>query len=84
MISVVSEKVGGVAKPSSVRDFPRNECQVSYLRFRSSKHPQNGHDPLADQVLTIMQQSKVDDHTGKFVHNCCPSPESAFVLAQDQ
>ena len=50
-ISVVSEKVGGVTKASSC-DLSRNESQVSYLNSHSSKHPQNGQDPLADQVYT--------------------------------
>lgn len=31
-----------------------------------------------------MQQAKVDDHTGKFVRDCCPSPEPVFVLARHQ
>ena len=83
-IRVVSEKVGGVARASSACDLPRNERQVSYLKSRSSKHPQSGQDPLANQVFTIMQQAKVDDHTGKFVRDCHPSPEPAFVLARDQ
>ena len=83
-ISVVSEKVGGITKASSACDLPRNECQVSYLKSRNFRHQQSGQDPLADQVFTIMQQAKVDDHTGKFVRDCRPCPEPAFVLARDQ
>ena len=38
---------------------------------------------MADQVLTVMQQAKLEDATGKFVCNCRPSPEPAFVLSRD-
>ena len=54
-ISRVSQKVGSVTCASSPCDLPRNECQVSYLKGRSNE-PQHGiQDPMADQVLTVMQ-----------------------------
>ena len=34
---------------------------------------------MADQVSTNMQQAKLEDHMGRFVCDCCPSPEPAFV-----
>ena len=83
-VSVVSEKVGGVTKASSACALPRNERQVTYLKSRISKHQQSGQDPLADQVFTIMQQAKVDNPAGKFVRDCRPCSEPAFVLPRDQ
>ena len=83
-ISVVSAKVGGVTKASSACDLPRNERQASYLKSRTVKPYPSAQDPLADQVFTIMQQTKLNDHAGKFVRDCRPCPEPAFVLARDQ
>ena len=83
-ISVVSAKVGGVTRASSACDLPRNERQASYLKSRTLKLHPSAQDPLADQVFTIMQQTKLDDHAGKFVRDCRPCPEPAFVLARDQ
>ena len=82
-ISRVSQKVGGVTYASSPCDLPRNERQVSCLKGRSNE-PQHGiQDPMADQVFTVMQQAKLEDATGKFVHDCHPSPEPAFALSRD-
>ena len=80
-ISVVSQKVGGVTRATSPCDLPRNERQISYMKSCSCKRQHSGvQDPMADQVFTIMQQAKLEDHTGKFVRDCHPSPEPAFVL----
>ena len=82
-IGIVSEKVGGVTKASSACNLPRNERQISSLKSYC-KYQQCDQDPIADWIFTIMQQAKVDDHARKFVHDCSPSPEPAFVLARDQ
>ena len=83
-ISVVSEKVGGVMCASSPCDLPRNEFQVSYLKSRSGSGPHSsGQDPMADQVFTVMQQVKIEDQAGKFVRDCLPTPEPAFILSRD-
>ena len=40
--------------------------------------------PLADQVFAMMQSAKAGDNLGPFVRKYAwPSPEPAFVLAQD-
>ena len=31
----------------------------------------------------MQQQAKPEDHTGKFVCDCCPSPEPPFVLSRN-
>ena len=83
-ISIVSQKVGGVTCATSPCDLPRNERQISYLKSRGVTPQHLGvQDPMADQVFTIMQQAKLEDHTGKFVRDCCPSPEPAFILSRD-
>ena len=67
-LSTVSQIVGGVTSAASPCDLPRNERQVSYLKSRGAKRQLLGvQDPMADQVFTIMQQAKLEDHTGKFV-----------------
>lgn len=38
---------------------------------------------MADQVFTIMKQAKIEDQAGKFVRDCRPTPEPAFVLSRD-
>ena len=83
-LSVVSQKVGGVTSAASPCDLLRNERQISYLKSRSIKPQQlQVQDPMADQVFTVMQQAKLEDHMGRFVHDCRPSPDPAFVLSRD-
>ena len=82
-VSVVSAKVGGVMCAGSPCDLPRNERQVSYLKSRSGSGQQSSSDPMADQVFAVMQQAKIEDRAGKFVRDCRPTPEPAFVLSHD-
>ena len=83
-VSIVSQKVGGVTGATSPCDLPRNERQITYLKSRSVKPQHSGvQDPMADQVFTIMQQAKLEDRTERFVRDCRPSPEPAFVLSRD-
>lgn len=83
-VGVVSKKVGGVMAASSASELPRNERQVTYLKGRASKSESSVGAVVADQVFAIMQQAKLEDHLGKFVRDCRPTPEPAFVLSRDR
>ena len=86
VMSIVSESLGGVMSASSPCDLPRNERQIAYIK-EASKGKSAKHllaDPLADQIFTIMQQTKQGDRHGLFVRDTRPCPEPAFVLARDR
>jgi len=88
VLATVSRKHGGVQHASSPCELPRNERQVSYIQTRkkASRVPSLGDaiDPLADQVLAMMQSASLGDSLGLFVRETRPSPEPAFILARDR
>ena len=82
-MSTVSQKVGGVQYALSACDLPRNEQQVCYVKSQRIKVGESCKDPLTDQMFIMMQHANLEDHFGKFVRDCRPSPEPAFIVARD-
>ena len=81
-VNHVSGTSGGMIKATGVGELPRNEHQVSNIKY--SQKRQSSAACNSDELFIAMIECKSKDVTARFVRDVKAAPDPALVLANDQ